>query len=179
MRKLRLSLWQEASTGKRRKQLGTFKNTNDQVLTAISGNSRHRESLIDAPFSARCFGTRPAPNLQGLNHVLDLTTASLPSPPFPLRISRLNCSPMPRPSEDTQIMRLLARAIKSSADIALPPKKLTGSEFWAAVVQAPADISTPSENHPGRESATSIQNPTNPIPPQTRARKDFWAVCSN
>ncbi|KAM0146782.1 hypothetical protein ACHAPG_010943 [Botrytis cinerea] len=72
-----------------------------------------------------------------------------------------------------------ARAIKSSADIALPPKKLTGSEFWAAVVQAPADISTPSENHPGRESATSIQNPTNPIPPQTRARKDFWAVCSN
>ncbi|KAM0311117.1 hypothetical protein ACHAO8_007458 [Botrytis cinerea] len=49
-----------------------------------------------------------------------------------------------------------ARAIKSSADIALPPKKLTSSEFWAAVVQAPADISTPSENHPGRESATSI-----------------------
>ncbi|EMR82217.1 hypothetical protein BcDW1_9120 [Botrytis cinerea BcDW1] len=49
-----------------------------------------------------------------------------------------------------------ARAIKSSANIALPPKKLTSSEFWAAVVQAPADISTPSENHPGRESATSI-----------------------
>ncbi|KAK6592564.1 hypothetical protein H4I96_11795 [Botrytis cinerea] len=72
-----------------------------------------------------------------------------------------------------------ARAIKSSADIALPPKKLTRSEFWAAVVQAPADISTPSENHPGRESATSIQNSTNPIPPQARARKDFWAVCSN
>lgn len=69
-----------------------------------------------------------------------------------------------------------ARVIKSSADIVLPPKKLTGSEFWAAVMQAPADISTPSENHSKRKSATSIQNSTNPIPLQTRARNDFWAI---
>ncbi|TGO47679.1 hypothetical protein BCON_0267g00100 [Botryotinia convoluta] len=69
-----------------------------------------------------------------------------------------------------------ARVIKSSANIALPPKKLIRSEFWATVMQAPADINIPSNNPPKRKSVTSIQDSTNSIPPQPRARKDFWAI---
>ncbi|TGO23735.1 hypothetical protein BPAE_0123g00250 [Botrytis paeoniae] len=69
-----------------------------------------------------------------------------------------------------------ARVIKSSANIALPPKKPIRSEFWATVMQAPADINTPSENLPKRKLATSIQDSANSIPPQTYARKDFWAI---
>ncbi|TEY78811.1 hypothetical protein BOTCAL_0045g00280 [Botryotinia calthae] len=200
---------------KEEEAVGTFKNTSDRLsfhppppqhhtrlpkmggLTAINLSSRHGESIIDTSFSAGCFRTRSAPNHQGLNHVLDLTT---PSPPVPLRASQLNCSPMPRPSEDTRIMRPTLDKSKgivkiriplpngSSQDIANPDQftkrrekfgsfiSPTRSEFWATVMQAPADISTPSENHPKRKSATSIQNSTHPIPPQTRARKDFWAI---
>ncbi|KAF5876671.1 uncharacterized protein Bfra_003077 [Botrytis fragariae] len=69
-----------------------------------------------------------------------------------------------------------ARVIKSHANIALPHKKPIRSEFWATVMQAPADISKPSKNPPKRKSETSLQDSANPIPPQTHARKDFWAI---
>ncbi|TGO14745.1 hypothetical protein BTUL_0049g00550 [Botrytis tulipae] len=69
-----------------------------------------------------------------------------------------------------------ARVIKSSANISLPPKKPTRSEFWATVTQAPADIEPPSSNPLKRKSATLIQDSEISVPPQTHARKDFWAI---
>ncbi|TGO52004.1 hypothetical protein BOTNAR_0338g00080 [Botryotinia narcissicola] len=69
-----------------------------------------------------------------------------------------------------------ARVITSSANISLPPKKPTRSEFWATVMQAPADIEPPSSNPLKRKLATLIQDSENSVPLQTHARKDFWAI---
>ncbi|KAF7929872.1 uncharacterized protein EAE97_009469 [Botrytis byssoidea] len=54
-----------------------------------------------------------------------------------------------------------ARVITSSANISLPPKKPTRSEFWATVTQAPADIEPPSSNPLKRKLATLIQDSEN------------------
>ncbi|KAF7857887.1 uncharacterized protein EAF02_011253 [Botrytis sinoallii] len=69
-----------------------------------------------------------------------------------------------------------ARVIKSSANIALPPEKPIRKDFWATVMQAPADINTPSSNPPKRKLAKSTQDSTNPTASQTRARNDFWEI---
>ncbi|TGO33615.1 hypothetical protein BHYA_0236g00100 [Botrytis hyacinthi] len=167
-------------------------------FTAINASSRKTGSPIHTPYPAECFGTQSALDNQGLNHIIDLTT---PSPPLLLRTSELKYSPISKPFEDTRTMSPTPNNPKDtvktriplphsfSQDVANPDhhkifgkyfstfyKIPTRSEFWATVMQAPADINTTSKKPPQRKLVTLIQDSENSVPPQTHARKDFWTI---